>query len=208
MSTISRRQLLAAGSALSVGLVAKTQAQTAPHSSTERPVRRKDYELTEAEARYVIEHTDHAVLATADDSGTPYATPITPFLYDGKIYFHGTKDPKSRKLNNLKQNPRVSIAWVGTSPIKEDEFTVKYVSAIVAGTAKEVTDAGAKQRIFEAFCNRFVPSQARKKALEVIAGSINDAVVWEVTIEKLTGKAKAKQPFFASFAAPVQHKAP
>lgn len=41
---------------------------------------------------------------------------------DGKIDFHGTKDPNSRKFVNLTQTPKVSIVWVGTDPLKEDEF--------------------------------------------------------------------------------------
>lgn len=202
MSDISRRKLFSAATAfLSLSsLVSANETVTHASTSTERPVRRKDYELTQAESYYVIEHTDYAVLSTADRSGTPYGVPVTAFLYQGKIYFHGTKDPKSRKLVNLRENPKVSLVWVGTAPIKEDEFTVKYVSAIVAGTAKEVTDSDLKQRVFEAFCNRFVPTQSRVKALETIADSINDSIVWEVTIQKISGKAKARQPFFGTSA--------
>lgn len=203
MTQLTRRSLLGAGlAAAAATTTAAAHAAPAPAAaSTERPVRRKDYELTREEALYVIEHTDHAVLATADASGTPYAVPVTPVLIGGKLYFHGTKDEKSRKLLNLRQNARVSLAWVGTSPIKEDEFTVKYVSAVVAGHAREVTDPKEKQRIFEGFTARFAPSQTLEKQREVIAGSIRDAALWEVTIDKVTGKAKAKQPFFGKRAA-------
>ena len=126
--------------------------------------------------------------------------PITPFLFGGKIYFHGTKDPESRKLQNMRQNSKVSIAWIGTDPIKEDEYTVKYVSAVVAGHVREISDPKETQKIFEVFVNRFVPSRPLDEAKKVIAGSIKDAVVWEVTIDKVSGKAKAKQPFFGKVA--------
>lgn len=194
--SINRRSLFAAGAAA----VAATSAFAAENpESTERPVRRKDYLLTEKEALYVIEHTNNAVLGTADASGTPYAVPITPFLYNGKIYFHGTKDPKSRKFENLRENPRVSIVWIGTDPVKEDEFTVKYVSAMVAGKARLVTDKAEMQKIFEGYTARFAPSQSKASQLKTIAGSIGDVALWEVTIEKLSGKAKAKLPFFKNF---------
>lgn len=55
-------------------------------------------------------------------------------------------------------------------------------------------------KIFEVFVNRFVPSRPLDEAKKVIAGSIKDAVVWEVTIDKVSGKAKAKQPFFGKVA--------
>lgn len=194
--SLSRRQALFSTAAL-FGAGSLHAAETKP--STERPVRRTDYLLTEEEAWYVIQHTNNAVLATTDESGTPYAVPITPLLLNGKIYFHGTKDPKSRKFTNLTQNPRVSIAWIGTDPLKEDEFTVKYVSAIVAGRAHLVEDKKEQQAIFEAFTQRFAGSQPKDKQLETIRGSINDVALWEVIVEKVSGKAKAKKPFFDNF---------
>ena len=127
---------------------------------------------------------------------TPYAVPITPLVFDGKIYFHGTKDPKSRKLQNLEQNPRVSIVWIGTDPLKEDEFTVKYVSAMVAGRARRITDVKEMQKVFEVYTKRFAGSQPMDKQLETIKGSIGAVALWEVTIDKISGKAKAKKPFF------------
>lgn len=191
--SITRRQVLAAG--VAAVAAAGVQAKEEP-KSTERPVRRTDYLLTEKESWYVIEHTNNAVLGTADASGTPYAVPITPMVLDGKIYFHGTKDPKSRKFANLEQNPRVSIVWVGTDPVKEDEFTVKYVSAMIAGRASRITDEKEMRRIFEAYTKRFAGSQSLAKQHETINGSIGAVALWEVKVEKISGKAKAKKPFF------------
>ena len=48
--------------------------------STDRPMRRTDRILTLEEAKEVIRHTPHAVLATADASGQPYGVPISPAL--------------------------------------------------------------------------------------------------------------------------------
>ena len=198
MTTVSRRILLAAGASLGA---AGTLAHAAAPASTERPVRRKDLELTRDEALYVIEHTNHAVLATSDDSGTPYAVPVTPVLFQGKIYVHGTNAPESRKRLNLRQNPRVSLAWIGTAPMKEDEFTTKYVSAIVAGRAREVTDKDERWKIMTGYTNRFAPSQSAEAARKTIAESLPDVVIWEIEIEKVTGKAKTRVPFFGP-----QHK--
>lgn len=190
---LSRRHALIAGAA---GLAAGTLHAAEPAQSTERPVRRTDYLLSEEEAWYVVRHTNNAVLGTADASGTPYAVPITPLEMDGKIYFHGTKDPNSRKFVNLTQNPKVSIVWVGTDPLKEDEFTVKYVSAMVAGRARRIEDPKEMQAVFEKYTRRFAGSQPLAKQHETIKGSIGAVALWEVTVEKISGKAKTKTPFF------------
>ena len=88
--------------------------------------------------RYVIEHTDHAVLGTADASGTPYAVPVTPFLFGGRIYFHGTKNELSRKRVNIQQNSQVSLAWIGTSPINP---------SLVARSSRRILESPMAQAI-------------------------------------------------------------
>lgn len=196
---MQRRNVVLTGLTLGLGTAVSAYAaeeKKVESSSTERPVRRKDYLLTEEEAWYVIQNTPNAVMGTTDASGIPYAVPVTPLLLNGKLYIHGTKDPQSRKYENLRQNPHVSLVWIGTDPVKEDEFTVKYVSAMVAGTARLVEDRAEMQKIFEAYTQRFAPSQSKDKQLETIRGSINDVALWEVTVQKISGKAKAKSPFF------------
>lgn len=191
MTTAAAGTLLLTGCASHIDAASESVAvKTSAAQSTDREVRRKDYLLTEQEACYVIEHTNNAVLGTADASGTPYAVPITPLLLDGKIYFHGTKDPKSRKLNNLEQNPRVSIVWVGADPLKEDEFTVKYISAMVSGHARRITDPKQMRAIFDRYTQRFAGFQTAAKQHETINGSIGAVALWEVTIDKITGKAR------------------
>ncbi len=193
--TITRRNALLAGAAaLSCAAPAAYAAPKA--ESTERPVRRTDYLLTEKEAWYVIEHTNTAIMGTADASGTPYAVPVTPLVLNGKIYVHGTKDAKSRKFTNLEQNPRVSLVWVGTDPLKEDEFTCKYVSAMVAGRARRITNEKEMWKVFENYTKRFAGSQPMAKQHETIKGSIGSVALWEITVDKISGKAKAKKPFF------------
>ena len=43
-------------------------------STSGRPMRRKERELTVDQAWEVVEGTDHAVLATVDDEGNPYGS--------------------------------------------------------------------------------------------------------------------------------------
>lgn len=195
VAKIQRRQLLAAAL---TGLVAPTAfAENTKPASTERAMRMKFSELTPDETLYVIEHTNNAVLSTTDASGTPYGVPITPLYSEGKIYFHGTKNELSRKLQNMRQNPRVHITWIGYDPIKEDKYTVTYVSAMAAGKAREITDPQEKAIVFRLFCARFIPSQTNQTVERLIKKDMVNANIWEVTIEKLSGKQnQAKNPYF------------
>ena len=101
-------------------------------STADRPMRRKERELTVDQAWEVVEGTDHAVLATVDDEGNPYGVPITPVAADRKrIYFHATGKPGGRKSDNMKMNRRVSLTYIGKELTVPELYTVDYASAIV-----------------------------------------------------------------------------
>ena len=67
---------------------------------------------------------------------------------------------------------------------------------MIAGSARLVTDRAEMQKIFEAYTQRFASSQSKEKQLDTIKGSIEGVALWEVTVDKISGKAKAKSPFF------------
>lgn len=69
---------------------------------------------------------------------------------------------------------------------------------MIAGSARLVTDRAEMQKIFEAYTQRFASSQSKEKQLDTIKGSIEGVALWEVTVDKISGKAKAKSPFFDS----------
>ena len=52
------------------------------------------------------------------------------------------------------------------------------------------------QAVFEKYTRRFAGSQPLAKQHETIKGSIGAVALWEVTVEKISGKAKTKTPFF------------
>lgn len=175
--------------------------------STSRPMRRKDRELTAEEAWEIVRHTDHAVLACCDSSGTPYAVPVTPVCFEGAIYFHGTVDPEGRRNVNLTQNPRVSLCFIGRGETAADEipasFTVNYASAIVEGTASQITDPAEKCRILKAIAGRHVP-EAGPEAIRMHATQGEAAVsIWKIAVDSITGKARNKLGYFNRIHRPV-----
>lgn len=189
--TINRRQLLVG----SVVAVLSTGSVFAAEQSTEREMRRKDRQLTEQECLYVIEHTSHAVLSTCDKSGTPYGIPVTPIWLDGKLYFHCAK-AESRKMTNMRQNPKVSLCFTAKDDIVQKEFAVNFVSVVVAGTAKEITNPEEVKRIQLLICKRHTPeagAEAAQKYFEKVGKGIT---MWEVTPTKISGKSRNKHLYF------------
>lgn len=191
---IGRRTLLVCGLAAAASLV--TSVNAAPQS-TERELRRSDRKLSEQECLYLIEHTSHAVLSTTDNSGTPYGVPITPILLNGKLYFHCSK-MGGRKVDNLRQNKKVSLCFIGKDDISQPEFAVNFASVIVAGTAKEITGSEEIKRIQLEICKRHTPEAGAKAAAKYFEKSGGGITIWEVTPTKISGKARNKHLYFGS----------
>lgn len=168
--------------------------------STQRPMRRKDRELTKEEAIEIIKHTEHAVLATVDKSGQPYAVCVTPVYLDGNVYFHSAAAPNGRKYTNMMQNPKVSLCFVGRAETASDElpgeFSVNFASAVVEGTAELIKDEAEKKRIATAIAMRHVPQAGKDGIEKYYAAGNKGIVVWKVTVKSITGKARNKQGYF------------
>lgn len=75
-------------------------------------MRRKAGELTLDQAHEVIEAAEHAVLATCDAEGFPYAVPVSPVMVGDAIYFHLTGLPGGRKADNMLMNPNASLCFI------------------------------------------------------------------------------------------------
>ena len=124
--------------------------------STDRPMRRKDRELTREEALAIIEHTPHCVIATVDSSGTPYAPPVPAALIDGAVYFHSSSEINGRRNLHALQNDKVSIVWIGRGETAADElpkdFSVNYASAIVSVLISLVSEEDEQLRVATSFC--------------------------------------------------------
>lgn len=202
MKNISRRKLLATGAAAFVtlsgsGLAAATDGK--PQTTRDMPLRRKSAEITKQECFEVIKRVDHAVLGTADASGEPYAVPVTPFLVNGRLFFHGMGGNSGRKAENIRQNPRVSMCFIAYAKTNAVKLDVDYVSVIVAGDVVEVKNKAEKVELMRKLMERHTPTHdinkaiaEREKKIELVTG------IYEIKIRSITGKAKgaAYEAFF------------
>ena len=80
-------------------------------------------------------------LSTVRPDGQPHVTPLLAVWLDTALYF--TTGGEERKAANLRANPRC-VATTGTN-------TLDGLDLVVEGTAEQVTDAGERDAVAEAY---------------------------------------------------------
>lgn len=149
-------------------------------------MRRVDRQLSEEQARLILNSSNYGVLATIGENHYPYAVPLNYVFIDEKIYFHCAKNA-GHKLANIRFCPNVCFTVVGNANVLPDQFSTAYESVIVFGKAQEVTD-GMGEIAFH-FIEKFSPGfiEEGKKYIEKM---IDKTAFFEITIEQMTGKSR------------------
>ncbi len=149
-------------------------------------MRRKDREKDYDFGLHVIDKSQYAVLAmiNADDK-TPYCIPVSAVRIDKSIYFHCATE--GQKIDNLMANPNVCISFVSdVNPISE-KYTTEYESAIVKGTAENVTDESEKIAALKAICLKYAADNM-DNFQNAINRLLSRTAVWKIEIKELTSK--------------------
>ena len=149
-------------------------------------LRRKDRAMSEQDAIALLDAAEYGVLSTVGEDGIPYGVPLH-FVRDGAtLILHCS--PEGRKLDNLRQNGRVSFCVVGKAEILPAKFTTRYESVIVSGCAKLVEESGQKTVLLQKLCEKYAPEHLDATA-KMIAGHLDGTAVFVVEMETITGKA-------------------
>ena len=149
-------------------------------------MRRLDRSMNKEDALNMLKKEEFGILATVDDNGQPYGVPLNYVVVDNYIYCHGNGTGGS-KLNNIKNNNKVSFSVVGKTKVLPDKFGTLYESVIIFGEADLVTDEKEKIMVFREFlmkyCSDFIEEGER-----YIKSVGHKAVVVKITIKSLSGK--------------------
>jgi hypothetical protein len=156
---------------------------TAPHHS----LRRKDRELSEAEALSLLREAEWGVLATVDAAGWPYAVPVNHAVVEGALIIHCAT--RGHKLDNLAFNPKVSYCVVTVAETLPLELSTRYASAIAFGRAELVTAEREKREALRALGLRFARDHADLVDREIEKDLFRTTVV-RLHLERVTGKAR------------------
>jgi nitroimidazol reductase NimA-like FMN-containing flavoprotein (pyridoxamine 5'-phosphate oxidase superfamily) len=150
----------------------------------------KKHLLNSEETERLLQRQQVGHLATLNDDGHPYVTPVHFVYMDGKIYIHGMG--AGQKVENLQRNPLVGfeVQECGDfkiSPVAKTACNVntEYESVIITGRAVLVEDAALKEAVLWAFVRKYVPSL---QELPMPAASIANTCVIELGIGTMTGK--------------------
>ena len=156
-------------------------------SAPGHPMRRRDRELSEAEALEILAKSEFGVLATVGDDGWPYAVPVNHALMDGALVIHCAM--AGHKLDNLAANARVSYCVVTQAEVLPEELATRYESAIAFGRAVRLEAEAERRAALQAFGRRFA-AQHPERVREEIEKDLFRTVVLRIDLERVTGKAR------------------
>jgi nitroimidazol reductase NimA-like FMN-containing flavoprotein (pyridoxamine 5'-phosphate oxidase superfamily) len=139
-----------------------------------------------SQTRELLQRGEFGFLSTCGSDGVPYGVPLSYCLFDDAIYFHCAVD--GRKLQNLRENDRISFCVVGQTEVLPAQFATRYESVIVAGRTEEVF-AAEKQRALEGLVDKYSPGH-RPAGQTYIEAARDRTRVFRIDIEEICGKAR------------------
>lgn len=147
-----------------------------------REMRRKDRELSMEETKKILTIGIDGVLGTISEHGYPYTVPVNYAYVNDKIYFHSATT--GEKLDNIKNNPKVSFTVITRNEILEDIFSTDFQSAIVFGKAKLIESS---KEILMELIHKY-SSAFLDKGIKYVDKSYMGTQLVEITIDHMTGK--------------------
>ena len=161
--------------------------------ATERPMRRKEYGVTDTAVIWHILGRATLCRVAMVDGSEPYLVTMN-CGWDGEhLLLHGAI--QGRKLDILRANPRVCVeidedVQIVTG-VTGEECTANYVTVIGTGTASFVLDSPAKARDLNVIIHQCHPGVPEEVFSDT---ALSRVVVLEVQFDHLTCKAKGATP--------------
>lgn len=150
-----------------------------------RKMRRQDREMNNEEAVELLKKCQYGILSTVGVDGYAYGVPLSYVYLNNNIYFHSAT--LGYKLDNIKNNNRVSFCVVGEIEPVPEKFTTKYESVILFGKASEVNGDekySALMAILEKYAAKYMD-----KGKEYIKNAGDKVKIIKISIEYIMGKA-------------------
>ena len=144
--------------------------------------------MSEEDARAFLGAGTEGRLATCDQAGQPYITPLNSFYRQGRIYFHSKLN--GRKLDNIAGNDRVCFEVSATAKLTVSSdracgCSTRYASVLAFGVARILSDDGEKAALLNLLLEKYAGGKAfRRVEKEDAAG----CAVVEISVEQISGK--------------------
>lgn len=150
-----------------------------------REMRRKELAISKEEAIGILKECEYGILCVAGTDHLPYGVPMNYAVVDQKIYVHCASE--GRKIDSIKENPKVSFTAVGEHEVVRAKFSSKYDCVIVEGSAKVIEDEAEKRVGLEALIQKYSPEHipAGNKYIDAAIGKVT---VIGIQMETVSGK--------------------
>lgn len=150
-------------------------------------MRRTDRQMDRDSAWQAVDACCFGTVSMLLPEGEPYCVPLSIARIGETLYFHCAQE--GLKLKALRKHPAVCVSCVGMAEPVHDKFTTRYTSAILIGTAREVTDDAEKIRALRAICEKYTPENMSRFDA-AIAQSLSRTGIWRIDVTGITGKCK------------------
>jgi len=145
---------------------------------------KNDHELILMAAREIILASGKCALITLDERGLPQVRTMDPFEPESDFTIWLATNPKSRKVNQIRNNPNVTLYYA-------DKNDNGYVS--IYGTAELVNDQKEKNKRWKEEWKGFYPNREeayllikvipfRMEFINYKAGHAGDPITWQPEI--------------------------
>ncbi len=151
--------------------------------------RMKTHPLSEEKLNDLLSRVQTGSLATLNEDGTPYNTPVHFVYVNECIYVHGL--PKGQKIDNIIRDSKVGFTVYEMQALLLDangkpcDTNTKYESAIVTGRAALVGDLEEKRMALQKVVEKYTPQLAHVPLPE---NMVRGTAVIRISIVELTGK--------------------
>jgi len=150
-----------------------------------KEMRKKNREIFNEQLEEILIHGEYGTLSTISENGYPYIVPLSYVYYEKCIYFHCAKE--GHKLENIKQNNKVSFCVVTDTEVLPSKFSTKYKSIIAFGTASEVTD-DLKEIILTELIDKYSHDFLEEGKKYITKAQAHTQII-KINIQHITGKA-------------------
>ncbi|WP_313075087.1 pyridoxamine 5'-phosphate oxidase family protein [Lacrimispora sp.] len=151
--------------------------------------RMKTHHLSDERLHDLLTRTQTGSMATLNEDGTPYNTPVHFVYLNENIYVHGL--PKGQKIDNINRNSKVGFTAFDMQGLLLDEngkpcdTNTKYESVIATGNAALVENLEEKKTVLQKIVGKYTPHLAEMPLPE---NMVKGTAVIRISTTELTGK--------------------
>lgn len=144
-------------------------------------------QLSDHEVRDFLAGERSGHLATCTASRTPYITPLNYMYHQGNIYFHCAHE--GLKLDNIRVNNQVcfevSRVDKAVSGALACQYSTRYTSVLLFGSAQIVEDSSRKTELLNLFTEKFAEGRSFPPIDHKAASRVT---VVEIVVDRMHGK--------------------